>query len=154
MVKAKKTKRVVGDIVKVQLQDGKISYAMALPHAVFAFFDYYGGDCLDVVQVVQFPVLFRLFVMDYAVTSGRWPVVGHVEPSPEFLSEPTFFKQDPISKRFFIYIGGKDLPATREDIEGLERAVVWDPEHVEDRLMDHYAGRANKWVESMKIRAQ
>jgi len=35
---------------------------------------------------------------------------------------------------------------------GLERAAVWGPSHVEDRLRDHYAGRKNKWVESLRIK--
>lgn len=152
MVKAKKPKRNVGDVVKIQLQDGYVSYAIVLPHALIAFFDYHGQDCLDVAQAAQLPVLFRLLVMDYAVISGRWPIVGHVDPSPDLLTEPSFFKQDPISKKFFLYVGGRDFPASREDIEGLERAAVWDPEHVEERLIDHYAGRANKWSESMKIK--
>jgi hypothetical protein len=28
---------------------------------------------------------------------------------------------------------------------------VWAAEHVEDRLRDHYAGRPNQWVESLRI---
>jgi hypothetical protein len=151
MVKAKKIKRQVGDVVEIQLQDRCVSYGIVLPHALFAFFDYHGADRLNAAQAAQFPILFRLLVMDYAVTSGRWPVVGHIDPSPDLLTEPTFFKQDPINKKFSLFIGGRDFPADRKDIEGLERAAVWDPEHVEDRLMDHYAGRVNKWVESMKV---
>jgi hypothetical protein len=46
---------------------------------------------------------------------------------------------------------GEDT-ATRAACAGLERAEVWDPEHVEDRLRDHRAGRANKWVESLALK--
>lgn len=28
--------------------------------------------------------------------------------------------------------------------------LVWSPEHVEDRLRDHFAGRPNKWEESLR----
>jgi hypothetical protein len=28
---------------------------------------------------------------------------------------------------------------------------VWEPEHVEERIRDHYAGRANRWAESLRI---
>ena len=40
--------------------------------------------------------------------------------------------------------------AIAEECVGLERAAVWEPEHVEDRLRDHFAGRSNRWVESLK----
>ena len=31
-------------------------------------------------------------------------------------------------------------------------AAVWDPQHVEDRLRDHFAGLPNKWVQSLALR--
>jgi hypothetical protein len=34
---------------------------------------------------------------------------------------------------------------------GLESAVVWDPEHVVDRLRGPADGRPNKWVESLAV---
>lgn len=46
---------------------------------------------------------------------------------------------------------GGEEPASRQELEGLEVAAVWDPEHVEDRLRDHFSGRPNKWVESIRL---
>lgn len=43
-------------------------------------------------------------------------------------------------------------PATPEECAVLERAAVWDPGHVEDRLRDHFAGQSNKWVESLRLK--
>jgi hypothetical protein len=40
----------------------------------------------------------------------------------------------------------------REDCVGLERAAVWEPEHIEDRLRDHFNGIKNIWEESLKIK--
>ena len=109
-----------------------------------------------VVAVAQMPVLFRLWVMDYAITTGVWPVVGYQQLSAENAEEPFFYKQDAISGRLFLYHSsfadtGYERPASLSECQGLERAAVWDPDHVVDRLRDHLAGRPNKWVESMRI---
>ena len=92
--------------------------------------------------------------MDHAVTSGRWIIVGNVPLDDTLLNPLLFFVQDIMRKdRFSIYEkGGKIRPATKEECVGLERAAVWEPSHVEDRLRDNYAGHKNKWVESLKIK--
>lgn len=42
--------------------------------------------------------------------------------------------------------------ATREECEGLEICAVWEAHAVEERIIDHYNGVPNFWVESMKIK--
>jgi len=84
--------------------------------------------------------------MDSAVKKGRWVVIGHVGLSPELEVLPPKFIQDPIKKdQFSIYENGKTRPASREECFGLSRASGWSPEHVEERLNGHFAGRVNKW---------
>jgi hypothetical protein len=96
--------------------------------------------------------------MHYAITSGIWEVVGRVPLSEDLKEIPRFFKQDMMNGAISIYQEIPELapyyeiPATLAEIEGLECAAVWDPEHVEDRLRDHFAGRPNIWVESLKIK--
>jgi hypothetical protein len=70
------------------------------------------------------------------------------------LEQPWFFKEDPISHALSRYRGGggDEVPASAEQCEGLECAAVWEAEHVVERLSDHFAGRPNAWVESMKPR--
>lgn len=102
--------------------------------------------------VIKRPVLFIVAVMHSAIKKGRWPILGHI-PLEAQLTAPPSFIQDQLNKNIFqIYEGGVITPATREQCEGLERCAVWTPEQVEDRLHDHYAGRPNKWVESLKMK--
>lgn len=56
------------------------------------------------------------------------------------------------SKLFSNYDNGKIRRATKMACEGLERAAVWEPEHVEERLRDLYVGKPNIWVEQLKIK--
>jgi len=92
--------------------------------------------------------------MNHAVTRGRWKIVGHI-PLEEALVVPRpHFIQDALKpESFSIYERGAIRPATKEECIGLEREAVWDPTHAEDRVRDHYLGRKNKWLESLKIRA-
>jgi len=145
--------RNLGDIVKIDLEDGFHAYARVLEEAMFAFYDCRTKEDLGIEQVAAAPVLFQIAVMDHAVKRGRWPVVGHLPLDSKLAAPPPRFIQDvnrPDS--FSIYQHGIIHPATKEECRGLERAAVWDPTHVEDRLRDHYAGRKNKWFESMRIK--
>ena len=145
-------KRTVGDIVKIPLGDGTHTYAHALQEASFAVYDCRVAEELAVEQVVNRPVLFFVAVMHHAVKKGRWPIVGHSRLN-ERLSRPPTFIQDPLNKNSFsIYENGEIKPSSRVQCVGLERMAVWEPEHVEDRIRDQYAGRTNKWLELLKMR--
>lgn len=149
------TKRIrmkVGDIVKIDLGDGLHGYGRYL-ESVFAFYDCFSNDDVAISKIIGSKVLFKLWVMDYATKKGRWPVIGNV-PLEECMKEkPKFYKQDPITKKLYIYVDCiNDIPATREECEGLECAAVWDPEHVEDRLRDFLAGRPCKWLKTVAIK--
>lgn len=144
----------MGDVLSIQLSGSRLAFAWVLPDPLMAFFDFWSyAPPPPVEEIVVRPVAFRIWVMKYAVTAGLWPVIGHV-PVPQALMEPPeFFKQDALSGRLSIYRTGEaERPASHEECSRLERAAVWDPQHVVDRLEDHFAGRLNKWVESMRVR--
>ena len=80
-------------------------------------------------------------------------VVGNGPLENELRTPPPRFIQDALRPdQFRIYENGKIRSATKEECLGLEREAVWDPEHVEERIRDHYAGRKNRWVESLRIK--
>ena len=47
---------------------------------------------------------------------------------------------------------GNERAASPEECVGLERAVVWEPEHVEARLLDTFLGRTNRDAERYRVR--
>ena len=146
--------RIVGDIARINLGDEFHVYARVLEEALFAFYDGRFSEELPVDRIIALPILFQIPVMDHAIKRGRWVIVGNAMLEEVLLNPPPQFMQDALQKdRFSIYEkGGKIRPATKEECVGLERAAVWEPTHVEDRLRDYYAGRKNKWVESLKIK--
>ena len=149
----KKQQRTVGAVLAVPLGDGTTCYAITLPEVDFAFFDVRTNDASPQPNLLDSTLLFRVAVHKSAWVNGRWLKVGKVALPAHLRSPQPTFMQDALDLRQFqIYVGGSIRPAAREECEGLERTAVWDPEHVESRLRDQYAGIPNKWVESLRIK--
>jgi hypothetical protein len=154
--KQKRVRRVPGDFVKIPLGDAWHSYGRVLKEPLFAFHDVRSDKELSIDEIATLPILFKIWVTNRAVTSGRWRVVGKRPLEGHLVQTPRFFKQDALKpEQLSIYYednGVHESPAKPEEVVGLERAAVWDPEHVEDRLRDHFAGKPNKWAASLNLK--
>jgi hypothetical protein len=148
--------------VRIDLGDGRCAYGRQLSGVSVEFYDRVGktGEAVDPLDVVASPVAFTVAVMKYAFRRrGGWELLDVVPLTEE---ERVFVhrraKQDPISGALSICwsdpVAGtwSETPATAHECVGLEVAAVWDPEHVEDRLRDHFDGRPNRWVESIRLK--
>jgi hypothetical protein len=142
-----------GDVLKIPLADGKFAFARVLKYPLVAFYNLKTERIPNIDSIISSPVIFKIWVMKYGVTSGDWPVICNAPLTPELEVPPFFFKRDPISGALSIYMGNNiERPATLEECQGLECAAGWDPVHVVDRINDHFAGKPNKWVEAMRPR--
>jgi hypothetical protein len=65
---------------------------------VTAFYDLEAAVAPSLEAMAARAVLFKIWVMDSAVTKGRWQVIGNAMLEPELLEPTTFFKQDPITE--------------------------------------------------------
>lgn len=139
-----------GDVFKVPLGDGKHAYAVALHHPLFGFFDIETEAEVPISEIEKRKFLFCVWVMKYAVSSGRWTKVGTTRKFDGLYDNVSFQKQDAFNGRITSYTNGVEVPIDYETALTMEAAAVWDPDHVEDRLRDHFAGVPNKWVESLK----
>ncbi|GAA3970749.1 immunity 26/phosphotriesterase HocA family protein [Allohahella marinimesophila] len=148
----KNKKRIVGDIVKIELEDKSYCFGRVLREPLMAFYDLKTPSIPDVEHILHRPILFKLAVMNSAVTSGRWKVIANSQLEEELTHPVSFFKQDPITKAVCLYVDDKEIAASKEECKNLERAAVWSAEHVEDRLRDHFLGVKNSWVESLKLK--
>lgn len=146
-------RRTLGAVHAVPLGDGTNGYALTLPEADFAFFDTRSSENPSLNELLCKPILFRVAVHKSAWATGRWPKIGKVPVPPELMAPMPTFMQDQLKPdRFEIYLAGAIRPATRAECERLERCAVWEPDQVEDRLRDHYAGKANIWVDSLGLK--
>ena len=137
-----------GAIVKIPLGNGYHTYARILSEASFAIYDAKtNADSYNLELLIKQPILFIVAVFNYAITKNLWKVIGFIPLENDLKRLPCKFIQDPLNPdRFEIYDNGKIRQALREECIGLERAQVWEPEQVEERIRDFYAGRKNKWI--------
>ena len=145
------TTKKPGDILMISLAGDKFAYAHVSKKSPFIiFYDYFEDAPLQPEDIVKLPIGFRVGVYDDVLQSGRWPKVGWMD-SPQLSVNPPLFKQDSISGTLSIYHddyadSGYERLATLSEVTGLERAAVWDADHIEDRLLCHFTGKSCKWV--------
>ena len=142
--------REPGRVVRVPVADGVTSFGRQLLGTEVEFYDLFlaPDEEPDLISLPDHPVLFRVYVMDYAFKrTGSWQLLDVVTLTDEEAGRVSRrWKRDPINGRLSIYWSDTanetwgDEPATPEECVGLEQAAVWDPEHVEARLRAHLAG--------------
>ena len=143
-------RRRPGDVVLIPLRDCHYGFGRVLERAIMAFHDLRLNEVPEIDLIVSAPVLFRIRVMETAIASGSWIVLGNRPLEPAFLAAPRFFTQDILTGECRIHHCGIEWPASLSEIEGLECAAMWEPHHVEERLRDHFAGIPNATCEALK----
>lgn len=132
--------------------NGQTFYGRLLKFPWAAFYDYRTAEPAgDLEEITSRPVLFTLAAHKSLVAPSEWEVVGR-RALEETLGPPAAQRViDILDPEHYQIIDdeGEIREATREEVEGLEPAAVWEPEHIADRLEDHYAGRSDRWLKSM-----
>ncbi|MBV9657094.1 MAG: hypothetical protein JO295_03185 [Verrucomicrobia bacterium] len=138
-----------GKVFEVALPGGGFAYGMVIVFPLAAFFDFRFAERPQIADILSRPVAFRIHIMRACLSRSGWPVIGFATVPDALNQTPDFYKFDRIARRFSLYRGHYEEPASREKCLGLECAAVWSAVHVESRLGDHFAGRPNHWVESL-----
>lgn len=158
----KKVRRKPGQFVEIDLGDGSAAVGRVLAEPVMAFYGrrFRRGQNWDLEEIAREAIAFRIPVMNHAVTSGQWRVIGAAPLSEELKEIPEFFRQDAVTGDLFIYQEIPELaptyerPADLSECLHLERAAVWEPSHVEDRLRDLFADKPNRWREDLRPKSR
>lgn len=143
----KRQQITTGSILEINIRNQYFTYAQILTEADYAFFDYKSEKRLTDFSVLnEVDILFIVAVYDKVITQGHWLKVAKLDLRENFKVKPMKFIQDAIyPEKFELYDPntGEIRPAPKTECKGLERASVWDAEHVEERIFDHYEGRMN-----------
>lgn len=146
----------IGAFLGIKLNTGSWAYARILGYASYAIYDLITNDIVTSINDIKNSnVLFIVAVYDHAVNTGRWIKIGKAPLEEKFKILPMKYIQDALNPNLFSLYDpntGDITPANKQDCLMLERAAVWEPEHVEERILDHYANRPNIWLEKMKIK--
>lgn len=147
----KKQRITVGSILEINIENEYYVYAQILGKAGYAFFDFKTENRLkDYFILLEKPILFITSVYNDVITLGHWLKVGSIEIREDLKEQPLQFIQDalhPDKFEFYDPNTGESKPATKEQIKGLERASVWEANHIEDRIRDYYNGVPCIWLQ-------
>jgi hypothetical protein len=152
--------RAPGRVVRIRLDERRCGYGRQLLGSNVEFYDQRGvlGGVVDLPVLVTARRLFTVCVMDSAFrrTSG-WELL---EVVPLTADEQAVvyrrFRRDPADRSLTICRSDPaagtygEQPATVAEVAGLEAAALWSPSHVAERLRDHFDGRPNARVESLR----
>src|SRR5258706_7325521 len=142
--------RKEGAFIEIKLPNGKFSYGRILPKANYGFYEIYSDSKVsDIGEIERKKILFIVAVYKDAITKNRWKIIGTSPLEKTLLVLPLKFIQDELEPFYFeIYDpnSGNIRPAKKEECIGLERTAVWEPEHVEERIIDYFEKRPNKWL--------
>ena len=142
-------RKKIGQVLRIPLEEGVYGYAQMVNKVEHAFFDYKDdGQNMDIEKVLAAPMIFKLTVDRYVVNKGYWEIIGIYPVNPEYQVCKDSFSYHSFNKRYTIWrMGQGQIPATKEEILGLERMSSWEHGSVEQRLRDYFAGRPNYYVE-------
>ena len=144
-----------GNVVTIPLEEGGFGFGIVTTPLLMGFYDIKNEKPDIPEKLDNTPIIFSLWVMDYAIGKNHWKIIGTTQVPNTVDKNPWFYKFDMISKKYSLTKdGGDEKPATLEECKKYECAAVWDPEHVESRLTDHFAGRENDWVKQLQAENQ
>ena len=153
--RAKRKRTKEGDVIAINLGNLSYGYGIVLNSSSTGFYNLQTKNLeLNVNFITSHSILFKVPVMNSAFKSEKWHIIGNIELNDDLKQRVYFFTRDMFDHSISIYYEdgteGIDIPATYEEVKDLERAAVWDPEHVEDRLRDHFNGVPNEWVKQLR----
>lgn len=144
-----------GAFFRITLGDGSFGYGRLLASPYAAFYKHRTSDPdSDLSRIASKPLLFRTAVRHLALNS--WELIGWSELE-EHLTQPLVrFMQDVGDfRRCTIFdTEGNERDAKPQECVGLERAVVWEQQAIEERLLDAFMGRPNADEERLRVRLQ
>jgi len=132
----------IGALVEVDLGEGSYAYARIVSKSELAFYDVLvkgAPSCYEAIYTQA--IAFVIAVMNTAVRSNRWKIVDEKLLERELAQERLYFMQDTLTGQYSVYysVTGEIQPSCKEICVNLERAAVWDAQHVEDRLRKHFS---------------
>ena len=142
-IKKKRIRRKLGDVMAIKLKNGKYTFAWYTGRN-HVFFDFITDKIpINIEEIVNKKVLFRIWIMVYMILDGTWPIIGNVPvPEEEASYLPHKFKRDIGSRKLEIFDHSIDnfLPttATKKECIGLEDVSIWTDNCLEERLLQYF----------------
>ncbi len=141
-----------GHVFKIDFSHGYSAYGLKLQDNGLAVYDVLTQDAIVIDEIIRRPVIFVIPGV-FEKAFRRWVDIGSARLRADQLHRPETFVQDILDPRNIRILNERDgefyeRPATFDEIQDLERAAAWDYDHVENRILDHFAETTNWLVET------
>lgn len=139
-MKIKKIKYKIGDIVAIPLPNKSYAYGKIFNDSTIGIYKIVTKIIETVERVTQCHIAFYAGFFDTKILSGDWSIIGW----QKFLNDeeawpPPAYIQDILNPQTYrIYHKGMMRPATKEEIKGLEKAIMYKPESLESKIMTEF----------------
>ncbi|WP_226643978.1 immunity 26/phosphotriesterase HocA family protein [Microbulbifer variabilis] len=138
-----------GTVYAIPLENG-YSFCVVCVGNEFAFFDYLSKEAVIPDNLLNLPIAFRVFVGKGEPKYEKWIALGKVELPEDYLKHSSFLHKPVGSEEYFIYSNGESLPASEDEVKGLELFGIWFGPHIKDRLEEYYEGKPSSAVAAIK----
>jgi hypothetical protein len=102
-------------------------------------------------ELLQLPIAFRVLVCNDTPNRYGWTKIGRAEIPPDCEMSQRYAMQDPISGRITINHDDVEVPATFEELVGLEVLAAWAHPHVVERLEAMLDGKQSTFLASVAV---
>ena len=133
-----------GDIYAIESRENSFSRFRLLTAPLAEFYGDFSARAEDLE--LKDPV-FKIAIHRSVIRSPKVIKIGYRALSEADRVEERFFKVDPIAKKLYVmWLSGREEISSYSECKHLERASVWEFQHVAERLNDLSIGKTNKWV--------
>lgn len=139
-----------GDVLAIPLGNETYGFCQVARGGDYAYFDVRSDRFLSLDEIISHPVAFRVPMIGDAAKEGKWTLLGNAPLTGGLVKEADYWNQPVGSNQLYIIRGNASIPATPNDVKGLELMAWWYEHHVVQRLLDYFAGRPNEMVERYK----
>lgn len=77
-------------------------------------------------------------------------MIGTVALTGEYAQAAKYLRKPVGGEQYYIYSGGEEITADKEDCRGLEIMIIWFAMHIKNRLGDFFAGREYRGIAVIK----
>jgi hypothetical protein len=146
-----KRKKQPGAIVEIQLGDGMLGFGRVLEPPFLAVYDIIVRTRPSIEEICRSSVLFVVGVFTKAL--GRMEQLGFEELRAGEIPIPDRFIQNVANPKHcrLVDVAGNERDVEPGECVGREAAAIWDLEDIAERIQDHYAGRENKIVRTLRV---
>jgi hypothetical protein len=134
-----------GDVFAIPLGEGRFGFGRLFRDTTVAVFSRISSDITDVADLCGAPVAFYAAVFDTAIRSGEWPKIGECPfPDPDNAWPPPRVIEDILRPGTFkVYERGEIRRAPAEEVRSLDRALIYKPAQLVDRIRQELLADAN-----------